>query len=321
MILPISLFQRAILNASRFCNRLAEAVPVKKNGVSTVSRTALFAEAEVVLPNGLHALIFSPLSTRALVAVERMTEQLALIESDFLCPYTILYDEITIDDASGKSVQGDVIMQILPEGESLTAYTTYSPESLAEMIDALRKEMHRIGFSHNNLKCENVIIGFDDRLHPIRYHYATLNGCNDDFADLYSLTGTLATIVSENEADYAFIKQNDLLAASEGLMIKSQESDGLYGFVDCEGKCVIPCRYIWVDDFYENRAIVATEEGVGVIDNHGNTILPTIFDNIEYDKPHSCFTAWSNNKAYSYRYNGSPCDPIAILREKSNIEL
>ena len=319
MILPISLFQRAILNASHYCNHLSNVVPVKKNGCSTVSRTALFAEAEVILPDNRHALIFSPLSTKALVAVERMAEQLALLKSDFLCSYTILYDEITIDDGSGKTVQGDVIMQILPEGESLTAYTAYSPESLVEMIDALRKEMHRLGFSHNNLKCENVIIGIDNRLHPIRYHYATLNGCNDDFAALYSLTGTLATIVRENEADYAFIMQNDFLTASEGLMIKRQDDD-LYGFVDSEGNCVIPCRYIWVDDFYENRAIVATEEGIGVIDNHGNTILPTIFDDVEYDKPHSCFTAWRDNKAYAYRYNGSPCDPIAMMRENGEAD-
>ncbi|MDD3108305.1 MAG: WG repeat-containing protein [Alistipes sp.] len=68
-------------------------------------------------------------------------------------------------------------------------------------------------------------------------------------------------------------------------------SDGLsevefhdrWGYVDEKGVELIGCQYLWVDRFCEGRAVVQTEEGFGLINKHGEEILPWKYELLEWD--------------------------------------
>ncbi len=66
---------------------------------------------------------------------------------------------------------------------------------------------------------------------------------------------------------------------SEGLAMVQDADTLLYGFVNREGKLVIPCQYREVSDFWIDWAMVSDDSGKwGAIDCHNNLVEP-----IEYD--------------------------------------
>lgn len=307
MILSMLQFRQALLAPALHFRTLGALRCVASDPKSMVRRTARFAEAEVILPDSRHALLFSPLSSSAMMAVERVSYQLSLLQSRWLTPYMPLYDEIVVTDYTGAQRCGDVVVQPLPAGVLLNREVVFEQGQLARMVADLRSEMVRLGFTHNNLKPENIIVGHDLRLHPIRYHYATLGGCRDDFAPLLTLAAAQGgTLVEDCSADYTFAPTKQVAYAHEGLVRTCR--DGRYGFTDEAGREVIEHRYLWADDFCEGRSVVESDEGVGVINLRGETVLPTDFDDVEYDKALSQFTAWRDGVAYHYDYNGRLCE-------------
>lgn len=53
---------------------------------------------------------------------------------------------------------------------------------------------------------------------------------------------------------------------------------GLMGFINEQGKIVVPCKYPIVGDYYQNRAIFANLQGVmGYLDEQGQEIIPAIY--------------------------------------------
>ena len=61
---------------------------------------------------------------------------------------------------------------------------------------------------------------------------------------------------------------------SEGYARVISNKTGLYGFIDSEGKEVIPCKYISVGSFYEGLAAVRDETGLtGYIDKYGKEVI------------------------------------------------
>lgn len=79
---------------------------------------------------------------------------------------------------------------------------------------------------------------------------------------------------------------NGLLAAKkeilEGLnQNKAIKDTSKWGFMNEEGKWIIPAKYELVSDFYEGRAVVYQQEKCGVIDTNGTLIVPIIYEGIE----------------------------------------
>ena len=70
----------------------------------------------------------------------------------------------------------------------------------------------------------------------------------------------------------------------------------------------IPFVYLWADDFREGRAVVETEQGVGVIDKRGCEILPAVFDDVRYDVSARCFEARLDEQRLLFGYAGEPID-------------
>ncbi len=307
MILSMLQFRQALLAPTRHFRTLGALRCVASDPKSMVRRTARFAEAEVILPDGGHALLYSPLSPSAVIAIERVAHHLRSLQSEWLMPYTLLYDEVEITDLTGARRSGDIVVQRLPAGVPLSCEWSIEGGRLARMVTELRSEMVRLGFTHNNLKAENIIVGDDLRLHPIRYHYATLGGCRDDFRHLFALAAERGgSMVEDCAATYTFAPAEPMAYAHEGLVRTLR--DGRYGFTDESGCEVIECRYLWADDFCEGRSVVESDEGVGVINRRGEALLPTHFDSVDYDKALSRFVAWLDGVAYRYDYNGRLCE-------------
>ncbi len=62
------------------------------------------------------------------------------------------------------------------------------------------------------------------------------------------------------------------------------DATGLWGYVDIRGEVVISPQYINVGTFNDKRAFVTTENGVGVIDPDGNTIIESNWRRINWFK-------------------------------------
>lgn len=285
MIPTIGIFKEALECPADHFRTLRGIIPERRNGEIVVSRTARFAEAEIRL-DGSRWLICAPLTRTATASVERTAEKLRYIESDFLCEYRLLYSEMTFEDELGRHCECDIVLQRLPDGEAFDRRTmSYDNRRLGDMLDALRAELERIGFTHNNLKPSNLTVGDDGRLHPIRYHYAEIgSSCRDDFAPLYEIIGTGENpIVGDICAAYNATGNDSetLFALHEGLRRICRGER--YGFADESGNIAIPIRYLWADDFREGRAVVETENGLGLIDKSGHEIIPAIYDDVCYD--------------------------------------
>lgn len=288
-------------------------VPVRRDGEIVVSRTARFAEAEIRI-DGCRWLICAPLTRTATASVERTAEKLRYVESDFLCEYRLLYSEMTFEDELGRRCECDIVMQRLPEGEAFGRNTSYDGRRIGAMLDALHAEFERTGFTHNNLKPSNLIIGDDGRIHPIRYHYAQIgSSCRDDFAPLYEIIGADAenTIAGDVCAPYE-AADNDgetFFPLHEGLR-RICRGDR-YGFADESGNIAVPIRYLWADDFREGRAVVETENGLGLIDKSGREIIPAVYDDVCYDIVGGESTVRLGGQSATFSYDGRQLDEFS----------
>ena len=75
----------------------------------------------------------------------------------------------------------------------------------------------------------------------------------------------------------------------EGLAAVKSLEDDLWGFVDREGRQVVPSKYKTVDDFENGLAIVTGENDLKtVIDGEGREIIPFVYD-IEHDRSERVF--------------------------------
>ena len=307
MIPSMTAFVEALCQPEAHFKTLKGLEPVLRNGKPIVSRTALFAEAEVML-HGKRHLLFAPLNTHVVAHVERTLDMLASLRSDFLCPCHIHYDEMIVCDSLGEGHSHDIILQLLPEGEPFDIiHTSHTAEELYAMLRALEREMRRLHFSHNNLRARNLIIGTDGRLHPIRYHYATVGqGCCDDFEELLCevkaasmSVGVVEDIVADylDEAPY-----DEVLMPHEGLMRVCR--NGLFGFIDSNMEPIVEVKYLWADDFYEGRAVVETEHGTGVIDKTGREVVPAEYDNVSYNVSQGEFVVRKAFEMKVFDYNG-----------------
>lgn len=310
MIPTIGIFKEALECPAEHFRTLRGLLPVRRDGEIAVSRTARFAEAEIRL-DGSRWLVCAPLTRTATASVERTAEKLRCVKSDFLCEYRLLYSEMTFEDELGRPCSSDIVLQRLPEGEAFDPKTsTFDSRRLGEMLDALRTEFARIGFTHNNLKPANLVAGDDGRLHPIRYHYAEIGTeCRDDLAPLYEIVGTdAAAAVGDIIAAYGTTDSDGemIFTLHEGLRRICRGER--YGFADEAGNIAIPILYLWADDFREGRAVVETENGMGLIDKSGREVIPAIYDDVCYDPVGGESVARFGGETAVFSYDGRQID-------------
>ena len=256
----------------------------------------LCAEAEVSTVGHGRALIFVPVEG----GVINRNPLLSIPSSTILSSYRVLNRELVIGDK-----EYDVIYQPIPLGDPLNLSPT-DVSTAIRMIDTLERECRNIGFSHNNLSAENIIVGNDNHLYPIRYHDATTSGCKDDFnllRDLFADWQTEMLILNDATSNYT-CKYCDIYDLKGGFMRFCD--DGLFGYKDHNGEDAIPAQFIWAGDFCENRAVVETEMGFGVINSRGEYVIPPFLESLYYDAYGSLFYYYEREQLCAYDYNGEP---------------
>lgn len=301
MIPSISIFQRA-LSAPEFYLSTLKVIKAVGDEPFNILRTYGFAEAEVLLNDNSRALLFMPLSDSHAWSAKRIALCLKDIDSPIILPYIYLEREIVTIDDFGNNIAIDLILQPIPKGEPLS-YTMLDNQSILPLLDNLEQHLRQLGISHNNLTPHNIIVGEDNRLYPIRYHYLTTDGAYDDFQSLRNkfspvtaLSDTISTYDATTEQE-PFIPElhNNLICFC---------SRKRYGYRNREGEIIIKPQYIAADHFCEDRAVVDTADGCGVIDTAGNYIIKPVFNTIRYDKARTLFFARYDNVTSVFDYNG-----------------
>ncbi len=253
-----------------------------------------FAEVIIRTADRGKAILYIPLKPMELIPCKDLESP----NSSQLCPYIVLKQELIRFDGSIS----DIIIQYIPDGTTLSNAPIASNLALM-LIDNLERECRRVGFSHNRLTAENIILSTDNRLYPIRYHYATMDGATDDFNSLRLLFTNGDQLLCDVESQYT---TNDYERFDSHNGIVRFCENGLYGFRNNGGKIIIPARYKWAGNIFENRAIIETDNGCGVIDSQGNDIIPPYLDNLYYDIYNTIFSYYENGTLCGFDYNGTP---------------
>lgn len=259
-----------------------------RDGRPAVSVTSLFAEARIVM-DGSQWLLCAPVRSESAEAANAMLRLWAANRSRGVVPECrLLPDELVWSDSCGRSSCCDLLLERMPEGETLDeAVTHIDTRRLLGALDDVKRRFAEAGVCHRNLKPSNLIFGDDGALHAVRCRYAVA-GC------------TPAEVAAEFGMVEEFIRRHPEVGGScrtdagcEKLaagfdevaqlcdMMRRVCREGLFGYADADGEVVIEPQFAYAEDFYENRAIVETCGGrMGVIDRTGRYVVEPVYDMI-----------------------------------------
>ena len=262
--------------------------PIERDGAPLVVRTSLFAEALVTIEEERYLLCL-PLSGMADSKVVRTCAKIKQINSNALTEYRLLPAEISLPDSLGREVECDLILHRLPAGESLDqAVTHIATVRIRSALNLLKQEMLKAGFLHGNLKPSNLIYGDDERIYPIRYHYAQLKA---DAAEIEAEFSRIESFVAEHPevkeleehtppTEYLSQLPYDEVFQLHNMMRRVRRGE-LYGYLDSNDNEVITPQFTYAEEFFEDRAVVQTAGSkMGVIDKEGRWIVQPIYDMI-----------------------------------------
>ncbi|MFI3318050.1 MAG: WG repeat-containing protein [Rikenellaceae bacterium] len=299
----IESFKLALAEPKHYLSTLTEAIC--DGGIAF--RTTHFAQAEIVWREERY-LLSMPLSQDAAERAERVEHMLFYLRREWLRSYNLLPGEMLYINHAGEPRRRDLILERLPEGVPLTSA---EDRLTCAAIDLLEREFRDADFSHGNIKPSNLYIDQRGVLHPIRPHYAKKGASEDEFKALREHYGALVAGDSELCYDHSRTymgghKQER--PPHEGLICVEDESG--YGFVDMQGRSMIPSIYEWAGDFYEGRAEVQIEGRMGLIDRGGNYIIPPIYQIVEHDIPTSLMRVKLDEKWAIFNYSGVQITPF-----------
>ena len=262
---------------------------------SDVIRSTLFAEARILLDEREYLLLM-PLSPISLRYVERF-RALSLHLSESIVPeLKVLRDEMYYEGSRGERMTCDILLEPLPhalpysDAVAMAAEDRHYAEVLCDKLHHLEELLRIADISHRNLRKENLMIDGEHNIIPIRWYYAT-QGYGEDREALEHLREQIATLSAEGlylaEECGSYLCSSPATAylphrrMSEGLI--AFEQNEMWGFVDECGVVVIEPQFTWVNDFYEGRAEVMTDCGMGLIDRRGNFVIPPRYRIVEFD--------------------------------------
>lgn len=311
MIPTLQLFARALLTPDISLATLSDARPeIGTNGLPQLTRLTRFAEAEITW-RGERWLLSMPLSPGALFAIERTASQLRRLNTPWLASYRILPGELLWTDDAGCAQKCDLVLQHLPAGIPFSEVIhEKSTDQLLAGLDALQSALRELGFTHNNLRSDNLRWS-DGRLIPLRYHDAHLGEAGGDDAAFEALREEVRQRadpmrVSDVEASYSPLRRltGHLRTGNvhEGL-IWVQDEDG-FGYVDTDNNPVIPAQFDWASDFHEGRAEVETATGMGLIDRQGCYVIPPDYEIVNYKPVESVVYVRKNGLWAEFDYLG-----------------
>lgn len=299
MIPAITDIRRSLSNCRTSLERLADVKPVAGEAVV---RNTMFAEFPVEWQGG-RWLLCTPLSERAADVVEamgRMVVRLRTARPGHVAEYRVFHSELQFFDSIGRVHRCDVVMQRLPDGRPLSRCAcVVSHEQLEAELDSMQAEFARIGFAHNNLKPENIIVTPDERLVVVRCNFARMGeeadtsaGGNDGraFEQLHAYVKN-KPLADESLVDESATATNRRVTTVEdGCEVAGIECeqrilirrDGLYGYADPQGRVVIEPQFDAAESFREGRAEVEMNGRMGLIDKSGRWVIQPQYDDLQY---------------------------------------
>lgn len=247
-------------------------------------------------------------SRRAVYLAGRLHE----IPSLRISGFRLAKDAMVWLDERGELRTEHLFVEQLPEGRPLNEALDEgcSAGALHDEVTALQQEFARLGFSHGNLKPENLLLTPKNRLIATRCYRARFEGPSpeDDraFQALRKLVETKARAVgAEAESEAADTLPDDWAGPfSEGL--RPIFRNGRYGFADSAGKRVIKPRFLAAEPFYEGRSVVRAKGGYGIIDKSGSFIVKPYYDDIVYVRERSLFHVRLRDQWCTLNYMGRP---------------
>lgn len=285
-----------------------------EGGKPCILRLTDFFEADVRCRGRLFR-IAAPLreevSRRAVYLAGRLHESPSLRISGF----RLAKDAMAWLDERGELRTEHLFAEQLPEGRPLNEVLDmgYPAELLHSELTAMQQEFVRLGFSHGNLKPENLLLTPKNRLIATRCYRARFEGPSPEDEQAFQALHKLADLRGDGdrfdgigtETEGADNFPDDWAGPfSEGLRPIIRQ--GLYGFADTAGRAVIRPRFLAAEPFYEGRAVVQTKSGYGVIDKTGEIIVSPYYDDILYDRKRSLFHVRLRDRWCTLNYTGKP---------------
>jgi hypothetical protein len=279
--------------------------------------SALFAEARILL-RGSEYLLLMPLSPISLRYVERFRALSLHLTTDIVPELQVLRDEMSYESSYGDIRRCDVLLEPLPhalpysDAVAMAAEDRHYAEVLCDKLHHLDELFREYNISHRNLRKENLMIDGEHNIRPIRWYYAT-RGYGEDSNAFKLLREQIATSSAEglylaeecgtyhcSSPATAYLPYRRM---SEGLI--AFERNAMWGFVDECGVVVIEPQFTWVNDFYEGRAEVMTDCGMGLIDRRGNFVIPPRYQIVEFDHHSGCSNVLTEGEWICIDYSGN----------------
>ncbi|MFI3333082.1 MAG: WG repeat-containing protein [Rikenellaceae bacterium] len=311
MSATINNFISALSAASESLSTLRDAVIAEVE----VSRTTHFAEVEIEW-HGRVYLLSMPLNNAALSMAKHAAVKLRSRRSKILLERRILLSEMTYVDSCGRVQQCDLVLEEIPRGRALSEVaSTIAIESLASSIAQLECEFGRLVMRHGNLKCENIIVGDDSLLYPVRLHSVALD--EDCHAEFETLRSEICAVVGCEPShlacdDGCYTEAAEPLNALYGYSSVGNPFEGMcvaesstgYGYITPEGDEIISPRYLWASNMREGRAEVETSDGMGLIDSAGAYIIEPRYEIVEFDSNTGLSRAKRDGRWFTFDYQG-----------------
>ena len=329
---------RRSLSDCRICfDRLADVHPADGE---TLARNTMFAEF-VVEWQGRRWLLCTPINQRGVDAVGAMAHMAAglrAVRPRHLAEYRVFRSELSFTDSAGAMHRSDVVMQLLPDGITLDRVAAVSSHArILEELDDMQAEFARIGFSHNNLKPENIVVTHDERLLAVRCHFARMGGAEGAASgDGKAFEALRNFVMSKPETDKNCCV--DALPKSlDGFDVIGGESeqrvlirrDGLYGYADPHGEIVIEPGFDMAEPFREGRAEVDVEGRRGLIDKFGRWVIQPRYERLDYYDGGGLTLVFADGEWSAVDYSGNPTgishckvsEVCRMVKERMNITI
>ncbi len=285
----ISTFIEALVNPSvSLCKALGGTLLEFGGGrTPEVCRLTDFAETTVECACRRY-LLAMPLRAEARKAAVRLAARMRCIESPHLTDYRVLKEAFVFTDSQGQIRSMDLVAETLPEGRPLSEVLREGlpHPGLCDELDRMQLDFARIGFRHNNLKPDNLILTPNGRLVTVRCHRGHF--CPNHETDVRAFARLRKRIQALGEEPRPLPAPDEEQPSEyrgnlfDGLI--RVESGGKFGYVDDRGRCVIKPRYLEAEDFREGRAVVQNEKGrYGLIDKRGKYVIRPHYEAVEYD--------------------------------------
>lgn len=296
----------ALGNCRASFDRLRDIRPVEGEHFS---RTSFFAEFEVEW-QGRKWLLCTPLTEDAVRRVEGMAIRLGRERLPHVAEYRVFHSEMRFFDSAGGEHRSDVVMQRLPDGTPLSLRT--DRRGIHEELAAIRDEFRAAGFSHNNLKPENIIATNTEGCKVIRPHFATFGTADGDgqsFGRLFAMfppeeeCGMELHDTPAGCYDCPAPEYDEVWPEYESL--RRVRRGSLYGFIDSTGRETIEVRFDHATDFEEGRAMVGENGRTGLIDTTGRYVIPPLYSELEYSTENGISIAGSAEQGWTaFGYDG-----------------